>query len=382
METIISRKNRNYLITATRSSSSRPLLLLVALFLLILFVSCSGGSKTTGNHAAIACCDKPAGTFRVAFGSCSKQDKPQGIWKSITACQPDIWIWLGDAIYARNEDVVSMANHYVLQKANPDYQALARQTRIIGVWDDHDFGTSKAGKKFLHKRESQKLYLDFIGEPLDSPRRHQEAIYASYMFGEEGRQVKVFLLDVRSDCDDPGPYSDLLGNAQWAWLERELNGSRAQVNLVCSGSQILPVDQPYDKWANYGISRQRLISLIQSSRVPGVILISGDRHLAEISLLQGPETNYPLYEVTSSGLTHTVAFWWHLRNLFKDEKNRYRVGQQLPDLNFGTIDINWSPGPGQITLEVHDRSGAERLKQVVPVLQLQPPPVSHLFPIH
>jgi alkaline phosphatase D len=348
-------------------------LALVTVFcILILFSGCSRGSKGPDNQAALAPCDKPADTFRLAFGSCAKQNKPQEIWRSIAACRPDVWIWLGDAIYAKDGDVASMADHYALQKANPDYQMFQRQTRIIGVWDDHDYGTSKEGKAFKHKKESQKLYLDFIGESIDSPRRQQKGIYASYVFGEQGRQVKVLLLDVHSECDNPGPESDILGPVQWAWLERELNGSHAELNLIFSGVQILPVDQPYDKWADYGSSRQRLINLIQRSRAPGVILISGDRHLGEISKLQGPDANYPLYEVTSSGLTHKVDFFWHLRNLFMGEKNRYRLGEQLLDLNFGTIDINRGTSPAQVGLEVHDKLGNVRLEQIVSVGSPQP----------
>ena len=37
---------------------------------------------------------------RVAFGSCAKQWQHQAIWKTVIAAQPDLFLFLGDAIYA------------------------------------------------------------------------------------------------------------------------------------------------------------------------------------------------------------------------------------------------------------------------------------------
>ncbi len=36
----------------------------------------------------------------IAFGSCNRIDKPQPHWKTILLNNPDLWIWLGDNIYA------------------------------------------------------------------------------------------------------------------------------------------------------------------------------------------------------------------------------------------------------------------------------------------
>lgn len=47
------------------------------------------------------------------------------------------------------------------------------KTEIVGVWDDHDFGIENGDKHFEHKEEMMELWLDFIGEPKNSPRRTQ-----------------------------------------------------------------------------------------------------------------------------------------------------------------------------------------------------------------
>lgn len=47
---------------------------------------------------------------------------------------------------------------------------LASFVQIIGTWDDHDYGLNDAGKEFDRKSTNQRLLLDFLDEPLDSPR--------------------------------------------------------------------------------------------------------------------------------------------------------------------------------------------------------------------
>ena len=67
--------------------------------------------------------------------------------------------------------------------------------------------------------------------------------------------------------------------------------------------------------------------------------------MAEISKLDDPGLPYPVYEVTSSGMTHS----WHN---FTHEPNRHRMGQVFADKNFGTIDIQWTSDP-EVVLRVH-----------------------------
>ena len=40
---------------------------------------------------------------RIAFGSCTAHDlRPQPIWNTIVASQPDAWVWVGDMAYVDN----------------------------------------------------------------------------------------------------------------------------------------------------------------------------------------------------------------------------------------------------------------------------------------
>ena len=105
--------------------------------------------------------------------------------------------------------------------------------------DDHDFGVNDGGADFAQKDVSQGLFLDFLGVPKDSPRRAQHGVYTSYTFGPIGRQVKILLLDARYHRPPPGSDGDILGEAQWNWLETELHQSQAQLHFIASGTNPL-----------------------------------------------------------------------------------------------------------------------------------------------
>lgn len=337
---------------------------LLMLTLLIVVACGRSGGGGEGRAPEFDKNEKPAGVFRIAFGSCNRERLPQPLWPVIISNQPDLWIWLGDNIYADTEDLALMKSKYDLQKSNEGYQALVKSTRVIGVWDDHDYGDNDAGKEYAKKRESQQLFLDFIDEPKESPRRQQAGVYCSYLFGPEGEQVKVILLDTRYHRDRPGDEGDILGAEQWQWLERELKDSRAQVNIIGSSIQVVPFQHRFEKWANFPRSRARLFALIKATGARGVLFISGDRHFAEISKLDESPTGYPVYDLTSSGLTHSRD-----RNtVYFTDDNRHRKGEIFADLNFGLIDIEWRKA--RVKLQVRDRKNKKVLEEIVEFSEL------------
>jgi alkaline phosphatase D len=44
-------------------------------------------------------------------------------------------------------------------------------TKVIGIWDDHDYGSNNADFRLESKFTQRDIYLDFIGEPMNTPRR-------------------------------------------------------------------------------------------------------------------------------------------------------------------------------------------------------------------
>lgn len=302
---------------------------------------------------------------RIAFGSCNRHDLPQPLWPVIANNKPDLWIWLGDNVYGDTEDMMLLKEKYDAQKALPGYATFARHTSILATWDDHDYGANNSGSSYPKKAESAKLALDFADVPAEDPRRAREGIYGSYTFGPPGKQVKVILVDDRYFSEKPGKNADLLGKAQWDWLKQELLTSKAQINLIATGIQFIAPDHKYEKWANFPISRQGLLDFIRKKGIPGVVFISGDRHIHEISLKNDEETPYPLVDVTSSGLTHT---WEN----FPGEANRHRVGRVHDTLGFGLITLDWEATPATICFEIRNADNRVVNQLILPIKSLSP----------
>jgi alkaline phosphatase D len=288
----------------------------------------------------------------IAFGSCSDQKRPQPLWDDIVSDKPQVWIWIGDNIYGDTENMDTLKAKYDKQKSNPVYQKLMQSTSVIGVWDDHDYGVNDGGKEYPRKKES--------------PLRKQEGAYSANTFGKKGHGVKVILLDGRYFRDPlkkngrdnvPDPSGDMLGEAQWKWLEQELTTSDADAHIIGCGIQFLPEEHPYEKWANFPTARKRLLDLLAKTKPKGVILISGDRHIAEVSKVQVPGLGYELFDITSSGLTHVSKP--------HEEPNNHRVGEMVAKLNYGLITYHWDSKPLKVTVNIKGDSLSTYLTQEI-----------------
>ena len=288
---------------------------------------------------------------RIAFGSCCHEAKPAPIFASILTYKPQLFVWMGDNIYGDSPDAAVLRNKYQLQQFRPSYRELCDLCPVLGVWDDHDYGENDAGKNYANRVESQKALLDFLQEPANSKRREQEGIYATYIYGPVGQQVRMILLDTRYFRDDIGSDGTILGDAQWAWFERTLKSSGAQINIVVSSYQLISEEHRFEKWANFPAERKRMLDLLARPEIPPVIFLSGDRHLAEISQLPAEITGYPLTDITSSALTQSGGG-------SSKEINKHRIGENYTINNFGTLSIDWTRTPALITASIHNLEGA------------------------
>ena len=267
------------------------------------------------------------------------------------------------------------------------------------------------------KAERRKAYFDFLQIPRQDIRRtdigKEGRIYGSISFGDAPKKVLVILLDTRSYRDRhciPSPAAipylpfssiwacllrwmvagfdlikemkhcseaEMLGENQWKWLEQELEKSDAQAHIIVSSVQILTTNPLVESWCHFNKERQRLLRLISRNNIPGVVLLSGDVHFAEI-LSTNPEFrqehfnghNHPLLEVTSSGLTHSCESSYYsflckpilnsfLQLCFRRKREKHD-NFYYTDRNFGTIDIEWNDGNdpiGSINVNIHNHLG-------------------------
>lgn len=270
--------------------------------------------------------------FMIAFGSCCDQTKPQTFWNHLVDLNPDLWIWLGDSIYADYFPYTARRAAYETLKNRPGYRKLAERCQIIGTWDDHDFGYNNAGSEFTDKLLSKKAYLEFLDEPHSSPRWNREGIYGSHILEAQGQRILTILLDLRYFKPNRGDDADLLGTAQWHWLENELASHSADLILIGSSIQCIPDFTEKESWYQYPSSRRRLLELLDNVDVPTIIL-SGDRHFTEFSRME-TENKRSIVEFTASGLTHTSS---------RRNTNSFRVGDVVREMNFGVIEVKFKP---------------------------------------
>ena len=303
---------------------------------------------------------------RIAFGSCSK-DEEQQLWREVVDQKAQLWIWLGDNIYGDSQDTSVLRAKYKRQKSNADYQLLLKTMPVIGTWDDHDYGVNDGGKFNPKKKIIKETLLEFLDVPSTALVRKHEGVYSSNSYGTGDKKVKVILLDTRYFRDtlfaskvegkryEVNEQGDILGEQQWQWLEEELTESDAAVHIIGSSIQLVAEEQGFEKWANFPAARDRFFYLLKKTQPKNALVISGDRHIAEISKTDVTGLPYPLYDFTSSGLTHTWS---------KDfgESNRYRVGVNIIQKNFGMILIDWSKITPSITFEVWGKGGKAFLR--------------------
>ena len=325
---------------------------------------------------------------RIAFGSCLKQNRPQPIWDAVLAARPDVFVFLGDNVYADTSDIDELKSCYDRLAAQPGFQALREACSVLATWDDHDYCKNGSDGSFRGKRDSQRVFADFWGDGPDSPRRGRDGVYDAVTFGPDGRRVQIILLDGRFFRSKR--QGTMLGEAQWKWLEGRLR-EEADVRIIASCSQFVASHHGADKWADIPSERNRMIELINRTGAKGVIFISGDRHHAELSRLTAErrhpvaetglpwdpsgdarsaagesvpaQPSYPLYDVTSSSLNR--AKW------FVMESNPHRLGKAFPKSNFGLIEIDWSRSDPVISMQVRDVEGRVRISHEVLLSELQ-----------
>jgi len=350
-------------------------------------------SATLGDRAAVG----RGGVTTIAFGSCNREDGPQDFWRTIAAHDPDLFLFIGDNVYADitwdEQGRERMAPPASAEQIRAAWDALAASDQwnrfradvpVLATWDDHDFGNNDAGSEWVLKEDAQRIFLDFFGVPEDSPRREREGIYHAETVGPPGRRVQLILLDTRFHRDPlerktaPGPHGPyrptadtsptILGDEQWAWLEERLR-EPAEVRIIASSIQVVAWEHGWETWGNFPRERARLFELIARTGAGGVLFVSGDRHLVELTCSRGEDgvaVPYPMWDFTSSGLNQGEG-------IRITEPNRYRVGPSLREPNYGLIRIDWEAPTGPaVTLEGRSPTGDVLTAASIDLVTLRP----------
>lgn len=323
--------------------------------------------------------DMPA-PFRVYLGSCayteamSPNGNPYGdefhIFDSIAGkmqadALPHFMLWLGDNLYLRPKgkflgeadyaSVARMEARYRDVRAMNMFQKLFAATHHYALWDDHDYGPNDSFKTFTFKADALRLFKQYWPNP-DMGSPELPGTWTSFIH----QDVEFFLLDDRSYRDDekavPSDDKAMFGPAQLAWLKKSLSASRATFKLVCNGSQLLSEDENghHSGWHNYRAERDAFLTWLTKEKIPGMLLISGDRHNTQVFRLKREGTPV-VYEYSSSPLTSRLS-----KLSKKDQSNpRYVAELGVEQRNFGTLEFVGQGEMRRIVAACFDASGKQ-----------------------
>lgn len=282
-------------------------------------------------------------TVKVAFGSCALEHQPQPIWQAVKKQNPDMFVFLGDTIYADTEDMQIMRAKYDQLNNHADFAPFrASGIPIVGTWDDHDFGANDYNGNFALKQQSKLEFMRFYNLPPTSPLWSRDGVYSVHYLQSGSRRVQIILLDLRYFRSpfkhgvapipweaDPDPQKTMLGETQWAWFEEQLKAP-ADFRIIGSSITVLP-DHSGERWSLMPLEKAKLFATLDRHQVKNFMFISGDTHCADLGRTKTPEGR-EILEFTSSGLNREGGHY----------DNPWRLEFAHGRANFGLIEVDFA----------------------------------------
>jgi alkaline phosphatase D len=274
--------------------------------------------------------DDEGAAVRLAFGGdvagqnvCRDAAEGFPIMNTIRMWRPDVFVGLGDMIYADNAceaagrygnaqiggvgvavDLPGFWSHWRYNRADGASQQLLRETSYVGVWDDHevvnDFGPLTDAPTMppysgVHLLPiGLQAFVDYtpIAIAPEAPTR----LYRSLRWG---KHLELFVLDTRQyrdanfAADSAVQPKTMLGREQLTWLKQRLADSDATWKVIVSSVPMsiptgFPPTNGRDGWANFDQTtgfEHELLDILRFMEAQGIddsVWITTDVHFAEV----------------------------------------------------------------------------------------------------
>jgi alkaline phosphatase D len=310
---------------------------------------------------------------RVLVASCNDEELDSPTLARLAEEEADLFLMIGDNVYGDRDgrdyavndvELTELRESFSDLAARPEFQAVRAKFPMMVAWDDHDMGENDGGKHFPFKVLAERIHETFWGLTGEDVG-HWPGTYYARAFGPEGQRVQVIVLDTRFFRSDltptdeygakgkeryvpapAGSYQDMLGSAQWTWLQNKLQAP-ADIRLIVSSIQVMPTTHGWEAWSTLPEERQRLFNLIQKTNANGVVFLSGDRHTGFIYEERGV-LPYAANELTASSLNVSFA-------TETSERDDRQIGAGFPPENYGAVEIDWAAR--KISLVLKDTNG-------------------------
>lgn len=197
---------------------------------------------------------------------------------------------------------------YAQYKMDTDLQASHASTAWFCTWDDHEIDNNwvqaldqdGTPPEVFMMRQQAAMQAFYEHMPLRRSAFPRGATTQLYRHARWGNLLDLNFLDTRqyrSDqpCDDAWastcagvnqPAAQVLGEAQEAWLYRNLDRSDAHWNVLAQQIMVMDLDRRegpelgynLDTWAGYSVPRQRLLNRLRERRIKNTVILTGDEH--------------------------------------------------------------------------------------------------------
>ena len=353
---------------------------------------------------------------RLAFGGdvagqnvCRDRREGFPIMDTIRRIRPDVFVGLGDMIYADNAcdpvgrygngqvpggfgpaaDLAAFRAHWRYNRADRASQRLLASTSYVGVWDDHevvnDFGPLSDTRSTPPYTPGVHLlpigleaFLDYT--PLAAPPTEPNRLYRSLRWG---KHLELFVLDTRQyrdaniAADSPDRPKTMLGREQLTWLKESLATSDATWKVIVSSVPMsIPTGFPpaggRDGWANFDQNtgyEQELLDILRFLERAGIVntvWITTDVHFAEAFRYRPFPSNpgFVVYELATGPLNAGIFPVRDIDPTLNPEVLTF-FGPPTAEavtswdeakrwLNFGTLELDRDGG---LTAEIVNTSG-------------------------
>jgi alkaline phosphatase D len=353
---------------------------------------------------------------RLAFGGdvagqnvCRDAGEGFPIMDTIRKLRPDVFVGLGDMIYADNAcdpvgrygnaqvpggfgpatDLAGFWAHWRYNRADGASQRLLASTSYVGVWDDHevvnDFGPLSDTRSMPPYTPGVHLlpigleaFIDYtpIAIAANTPKRLYRAL-------RWGKHLELFVLDTRqyrdanSASDSPDRPKTMLGREQLTWLKDRLAASDATWKVIVSSVPMsIPTGFPptggRDGWANFdqttGFEEELLdiLRFMESEGIENTVWITTDVHFAEAFKYQPFPSNpdFVVYELATGPLNAGIFPSRDFDSTLNPEVLTF-FGPPTAEavtswqeakhwLNFGTLEL---ARDGELTAEIVNTAG-------------------------
>ena len=247
--------------------------------------------------------------FTVVFGGGGGYTpENERVWNTIASHGPSAFLLLGDNVYidVPRHPAVQRAFYYRRQ-ARPEFRNFTARSAIYAIWDDHDFITNdKWGGPEINEPAWKVPVWNVFRENWVNPGYgfggERPGCWFTFWIGD----VRVIMLDGRYYRTDPNAADPtMLGPEQKAWLFETLTASDAAFTVLASPVPWARGTKPgsKDTWDGYPQERAEILGFLSDQKVPGVVLLSADRHRSDVWTIPR-DGDYTLYEFESSKLTN------------------------------------------------------------------------------